>query len=128
MYRSRLGKDLDDITLSYVSSIKDDSDIAFYDIIGSEAHVIMLYEKKLLTKSEVKKILSALEDLKRGNISQPDFEPEDIHELIESLISTSSINSSSVIVVFISGSPICDNSSKIFTRSCLTSCVIELNP
>ena len=47
MYRSRLGKDLDDITLSYVSSIKDDSDIAFYDIIGSEAHVIMLYENKL---------------------------------------------------------------------------------
>ena len=86
MYRSRLGKDLDDITLSYVSSIKDDSDIAFYDIIGSEAHVIMLYEKKLLSKIEVKKILIALEELKGGNISQPDFEPEDIHELIESLV------------------------------------------
>ena len=86
MYRSRLGKDLDDITLSYVSSIKDDSDIAFYDIIGSEAHVIMLYEYKLLTKIEVKKILIALEELKGGNISQPDFEPEDIHELIESLV------------------------------------------
>ena len=86
MYRSRLGKDLDDITLSYVSSIKDDSDIAFYDIIGSEAHVIMLYETKLLSKTEVKKILVALEELKGGNISQPDFEPEDIHELIESLV------------------------------------------
>ena len=86
MYRSRLGKDLDDITLSYVSSIKDDSDIAFYDIIGSEAHVIMLYENKLLTKNETKKILTALEELKGGNISQPDFEPEDIHELIESLV------------------------------------------
>jgi len=86
MYRSRLGKDLDDITLSYVSSIKDDSDIAFYDIIGSEAHVIMLYENKLLTKTETKKILTALEELKGGNISQPDFEPEDIHELIESLV------------------------------------------
>ena len=86
MYRSRLGKDLDDITLSYVSSIKDDFDIAFYDIIGSEAHVIMLYENKLLTKTELKKILIALEELKGGNISQPDFEPEDIHELIESLV------------------------------------------
>ena len=42
MYRSRLGKNLDDITLGYVSSISDDSDIAFYDIMGSEAHVIML--------------------------------------------------------------------------------------
>ena len=86
MYRSRLGKDLDDITLSYVSSIKDDSDIAFYDIIGSEAHVIMLYENKLLSKIETKKILTALEELKGGNISQSDFEPEDIHELIESLV------------------------------------------
>ena len=86
MYRSRLGKNLDDITLGYVSSISDDSDIAFYDIMGSEAHVIMLYENKLLNKKELKNILSSLEDLKGGNISQPDFEPEDIHELIESLV------------------------------------------
>ena len=57
MYRSRLGKNLDEITLNYVSSISDDSDIAFYDIIGSEAHVIMLYEKKLITKNEAKKIV-----------------------------------------------------------------------
>ena len=27
-----------------------------------------------------------MEELKGGNISQPDFEPEDIHELIESLV------------------------------------------
>ena len=86
MYRSRLGKKLDDITLSYVSSMSDDSDIAFYDIMGSEAHVIMLYENKLLTKKESKNILSALESLKGGNISNPDFEPEDIHELIEGLV------------------------------------------
>ena len=63
MYRSRLGKNLDEITLNYVSSISDDSDIAFYDIIGSEAHVIMLYENKILTKDEAKKILTALEEL-----------------------------------------------------------------
>ena len=86
MYRSRLRKDLDEITLSYVSSMKDDSDIAYYDIVGSEAHVIMLYENKLVTKTEAKKILIALEELKGGSISQPDFEPEDIHELIESLV------------------------------------------
>ena len=86
MYRSRLGGTLDDITLDYVSSMSDDTDIVFYDIIGSQAHAIMLYENKLLTKKELKKILSALEDLKKGKISQPDFEPEDIHELIESLV------------------------------------------
>ena len=66
MYRSRLGKNLDELTLNYVSSISDDSDIAFYDIIGSEAHSIMLYENKLLSKLELKKILLALEDLKTG--------------------------------------------------------------
>ena len=86
MYRSRFGKKLDDITLSYVSSISDDSDIAFYDIIGSEAHVIMLYENTLLTKKELKNILLSLENLKGGNNSNPDFEPEDIHELIEALV------------------------------------------
>ena len=86
MYRSRLGKNLDGITLSYVSSIDDDGEIAFYDIIGSQAHAIMLYENKLLTKKDLKKILSALEELKGGNISQPDFAPEDIHELIEALV------------------------------------------
>ena len=86
MYRSRLGGTLDDITLDYVSSMSDDTDIVFYDIIGSEAHSIMLYENKLLKKEELKKILVALEDLKKGKISQPDFEPEDIHELIESLV------------------------------------------
>ena len=86
MYRSRLGGKLDDITLDYVSSMSDDTDIVFYDIIGSQAHSIMLHENKLLTKKELKKILSALEDLKKGKISQPDFEPEDIHELIESLV------------------------------------------
>jgi len=86
MYRSRLGKNLDDITLSYVSSIDDDGEIAFYDLIGSQAHAIMLYENKLLTKKDLKKILSALEELKGGNISQPDFAPEDIHELIEALV------------------------------------------
>ena len=86
MYRSRFGKNLDDITLSYVSSISDDSDIAFYDIIGSEAHVIMLYENKLLTKKELKNILLSLEKLKGGNISNRDFAPEAIHELIEALV------------------------------------------
>ena len=39
MYRSRLGKTLDDITLSYVSSLKDDSDIAFYDTPANQTLV-----------------------------------------------------------------------------------------
>ena len=46
MYRSRLGGTLDEITLDYVSSMSDDTDIVFYDIIGSQAHSIMLYENR----------------------------------------------------------------------------------
>jgi len=60
MYRSRLGNDLSGITLDYVSSIDDDSEIVLYDVIGSQAHTLMLYQKNIITKNDAKKILSAL--------------------------------------------------------------------
>ena len=50
MYRSRLDTDLSDITLDYVSSINDDSQIAIYDIVGSQAHTLMLYQTKYYNK------------------------------------------------------------------------------
>ena len=85
MYRSRMGKSLDDITLDYVSSISDDLEIAFYDIIGSQAHSIMLYENKIITKNEVSKILKSLEKLKKEKFEKKS-DSEDIHELIESMV------------------------------------------
>jgi argininosuccinate lyase len=85
MYRSRLGNDLNKITLDYVSSISDDVEIALYDILGSQAHTIMLYENKIITKAEVKKILSALESTKKEKFEKKS-DAEDIHELIESLV------------------------------------------
>lgn len=85
MYRSRLDKNLDKHTLDYVSSISDDSEIAIYDIIGSQAHSIMLYENKILNKVEIKKILIALEKLKKEDLSTKSS-AEDIHELIETLV------------------------------------------
>jgi argininosuccinate lyase len=85
MYRSRLGTDLSDITLDYVSSINDDSQIALYDIIGSQAHSLMLYENQIITKNDVKKILSALESLKNVKLDVSSG-AEDIHELIETLV------------------------------------------
>jgi len=85
MYRSRMDKKLNEIILNYVSSISDDVEIAFYDIIGSQAHSIMLYENKILTKSELKKILSALEKLKKEKFEKKS-NSEDIHELVESLV------------------------------------------
>ena len=85
MYRSRLGNDLSDITLDYVSSIDDDSEIAIYDIIGSQAHALMLFQKNIITKNDVKKILTALESLKKEKFDSSSG-AEDIHELIESLV------------------------------------------
>ena len=85
MYRSRLGKNLGKVTLDYVSSLNDDMEIALYDILGSQAHTIMLYENKIITKKEVKKILKGLEDLKKEKFEKKS-DSEDIHELIESLL------------------------------------------
>ena len=85
MYRSRLGTDLSDITLDYVSSINDDSEIAMYDILGSQAHSLMLFQNNIITKNDAKKILSALEDLKKEKFDSSSG-AEDIHELIESLV------------------------------------------
>ena len=65
MYRSRLGNDLNNITLDYVSSIDDDSEIALYDIIGSQAHTVMLLENKIINRNDAKKILS----LTKGKLS-----------------------------------------------------------
>ncbi|MDC3254554.1 argininosuccinate lyase [Nitrosopumilus sp.] len=85
MYRSRLGTDLSNITLDYVSSIDNDSEIALYDIIGSQAHTVMLLENKIITKNDAKKILSSLENLKNEKFDSSSG-AEDIHELIESLV------------------------------------------
>jgi len=85
MYRSRLGTDLSDITLDYVSSINDDSEIAMYDILGSQAHSLMLFQNNIITKTDAKKILSALEHLKKEKLDSSSG-AEDIHELIESLV------------------------------------------
>jgi len=88
MYRSRLGNDLSDITLDYVSSMDDDSQIVLYDIVGSQAHALMLYRQKIISKNDVKKILSALESLKKEEFDSfsSSSGAEDIHELIESLV------------------------------------------
>ncbi len=73
------------VTLDYVSSLNDDMEIALYDILGSQAHTIMLYENKIITKKEIKKILKGLENLKKEKFEKKSSS-EDIHELIESLI------------------------------------------
>ncbi len=59
MYRSRPGGNLDDFTLSFLSSLNEDQELLNYDILGSQAHVLMLYEIGILSKIELQKILKS---------------------------------------------------------------------
>jgi argininosuccinate lyase len=86
MYRSRLKGKLDRDALKYLSSISDDLPLLFYDIIGSEAHVIMLHEQGLIQRMELKKILDALEKAKKTDFRKFASEYEDIHEALEALV------------------------------------------
>lgn len=86
MYRSRPKGNMDDEVLRFLSSIQHDQSILYYDIVGSEAHSIMLHEKGHITLQELKKILSALEEAKK-NPSAIDTEgAEDIHEALEAFV------------------------------------------
>ncbi len=87
MYRSRLEGKLTDKALSYLSSIGEDESILYYDIIGSEAHAIMLHEQGLLSMDELKSILEALEYAKRNGLEGINInEYEDIHEALEAFV------------------------------------------
>lgn len=87
MYRSRLEGKLTDKALSYLSSIDEDSSILYYDIIGSEAHVIMLHEQGVISRDELKSILDALEYAKRNGLEGINInEYEDIHEALEAFV------------------------------------------
>jgi argininosuccinate lyase len=87
MYRSRPEGAIDREILNYVSSLKDDSAIFYYDIIGSEAHVIMLHEIGYLSRGELVELLLSLEEAKLH--PKPIMKKsghEDVHESIESFI------------------------------------------
>ena len=86
MYRSRPKGNLDKEMLNFLSSMNDDLQILHYDILGSEAHVIMLHEIGILTLHETKKILVALEQIRHKPALLTTADVEDIHESIESRI------------------------------------------
>ena len=87
MYRSRPEGPIDREILNYLSSLKDDFAIFFYDITGSEAHVIMLHEIGYLSREELVEILQALEEAKNHPKSiMKKNEYEDVHESIESFV------------------------------------------
>jgi argininosuccinate lyase len=86
MYRSRPNDKLEDDALRFLSSIDDDKSILYYDVVGSQAHSIMLYEMGHITSSELEKILSALEEAKKNPAKVQTEGYEDIHEALEAFI------------------------------------------
>ncbi len=89
IYRSRLNKPLNKEAEKFISSLKEDEEILIEDIVGTEAHNIMLYEQGIIKKEELKKILEVLEEIKKDFIDgkiklQEGY--EDIHEFLESKV------------------------------------------
>ncbi len=86
MYRSRPKGSLNKDMLDFLSSMVDDQIIFKYDILGSQAHVLMLRSIGLLSDDETKAILTMLDKL----IHEPELlnkqNAEDIHESIESTV------------------------------------------
>ncbi len=81
---SRLG-DISEDVLSFISSRRDDIWIAEADVLVDMAHLIMLYERGLISRDECAEILKALKDLLAGNLDGL-REGEDIHEAIEAYV------------------------------------------
>ncbi|RLI29871.1 MAG: argininosuccinate lyase [Candidatus Hecatellales archaeon] len=90
IYRSRLGKPMEREAAQYLSSLLEDVEIFEEDIDGTEAHVIMLQEQGIITRSDAGKILRTLEELReewrQGKIKLDPEKFEDVHELIEAYV------------------------------------------
>src|SRR5919199_4416566 len=86
MYRSRSEIKLDENAFNFMTSIDADNAILHYDILGSEAHCIMLYEIGFLPLVDLKKILQALEEVKINPQVLHTDDYEDIHESLEAFV------------------------------------------
>jgi argininosuccinate lyase len=86
LWNSRFKKSLDDVALKFSASIDVDGKMYNEDIDGSKAHVQMLVRQKIVSASDGKAILKALEEIRKEIISgklKLDWRKEDVHSLIE---------------------------------------------
>ncbi len=86
LWSGRFEGEMDNSTLRFTSSLDVDSALAFYDIMGSLAHVRMLKKCKIIPAEDVDLIIEGLvrisEDLEKGSLELDDS-LEDIHTNIE---------------------------------------------
>ena len=94
LYRSRQKENLDKDVLNFLSSLREDVNIFYYDILGTQAHCLMLNKVGILTSNELSKILNSLNKIKNQSkkerviqyIISHELSFEDIHEQIESIV------------------------------------------
>lgn len=85
VYRSRLRRELAGAPASFISSLSEDRRIFDYDIMGTMAHDIMLYEQGIIGIEDLKAILIALQNIKeKRELKDEGF--EDVHEFLESKV------------------------------------------
>lgn len=86
IWNSRFKKELDETALKFSSSIDIDGKLYSEDIEGSKAHVKMLMKQKIISISDGKAIIKALDEIfneiEIGKLKF-DWRKEDIHSLIE---------------------------------------------
>jgi argininosuccinate lyase len=89
IYRARVSKGLGERVWRFVSSLKEDERMVEEDLYGTEAHEIMLHEQGILSREELKKILSSLErmreEYRKGKLRM-EGRFEDVHEFLESRV------------------------------------------
>ncbi len=77
---------MDDSTLAFTSSLDVDSHMAFYDVMGSLAHVRMLRKCKVIPEEDADLIIAGLKDILarvRDGMFKFDHSLEDVHTCIE---------------------------------------------
>ena len=70
LYRSRQKENLDKDVLNFLSSLHEDVNIFYYDILGTQAHCLMLNKIGILTSDELSKVLSSLNKIKYQSKNQ----------------------------------------------------------
>jgi len=89
LWSGRFENDMDDSVLEFTSSLDHDRELAFYDIMGSLAHVTMLKKCKIVDESYADEMIEGLRmilsELKEGEFDVDD-EFEDIHTNIENAL------------------------------------------
>lgn len=88
VYRSRTTDSLDEGALRFLSSGYVDYHLLLYDILGSEAHLIMLHEIGFLPSTSLKDLLAGLETIRKNPKILDIDKFEDIHECIETYLVT----------------------------------------